>query len=294
MLTRRSFLAGAALAAPTAALAVPILDPFGRNAINPFAAPQGSVAPLLATTGEDPSFDAYLPTLGSNGYTPATITWNGQPYKCDMGSTWNLNMPHSCRVTSDKVRFELHNTLQDRAVNDPSDKRRTEFHYKKFVLSNGIEYWGAYSFLDHSWADPLGMKAKTSGGAHFQMHMPSGGSPAFAFRRYKDGSFGITTNPGGNVKRLTLPLSFNGVHDLVYRCVCHPTTGQLDVWVDGKQILSYRGPMGVSSNGYYACHGLYYAGGVTCNVVAEFANVVEPRTANLLGRVGVVPVWPAA
>lgn len=300
-LSRRQMIAGgaaAALAAPAAAQ-IRVINPFNMapRRFNPLGR-QGSVAPLT-TADEDPSFFAYSSTLGPSGYTPSKASWNGKTWKADMGSTWNLGMDHSWRVTATADRFELHPTPQDRAVNDSADKRRSELHYKKTELANGMEYWGAYSFIDHSWPDPVGMNL-TTGGAHMQMHMPSGNGAAFALRRYRDGTFLVTTNSsaGGNLKQFNAPLSFDAVHDVVYRCICDPAAGELDLWLDGTQVTAFRGLLGIagatSTAGYYFCRGLYYGGGITCNIVAEFANVVTPQTANLLSRVSSPPPWPAS
>lgn len=292
-ISRRNFLVGGAGLAVAAPASAQFIKPFVQ-VLRPLPATQ--VLHPLTTTAEDSSYSAYGSTL-VNGYTPKYPTWLGQTWAADMGSTWNPNMDHCWRSGFAKSRFELHNTTADRSSADPSTKRRTELHDKKHLLANGVEYWGAYSFIDHSWSDPAGMNTKTTGGAHFQMHMPAGGSPAFAFRRYKDGTFQITTcgdnDPVNNHKRYSQVLSFDAVHDIVYRCVIHPTAGQLDVWLDGKQVLSLRNQsIGTSSSGCYPCHGLYYGGGVTCTIVSERGNIAAPTTVNLSARIANAPAWP--
>lgn len=248
------------------------------------------------TATGDASYSQYASTQVS-GYTPQYPTWLGQMWTAAMGATWSPNMDYSWRMTAHKSRFELHNTTNDRARDDPSTKRRTELHDKLHLLANGLTYWGAYSFIDHSWPDPVGMR-NTTGGAHFQMHMPSGGSPAFAFRRDKYGNFTVTTNgdndPTSNHKWYSQVLSFDQVHDIVYRCVIHPVNGQLDVWLDRKLVLSLRNvSLGTSQSGCYPCYGLYYGGGCTCSIVAEHANIAAPSTASLSGRTSISPAWPA-
>lgn len=293
-ISRRHFCAiagGSALVAPgVASAAWPLTSlPFGQSAArtSPFVA--------AGATASDASFATYSSTL-VGGFTPSQLGWGGRTWKADMGSTWTANLDYSCRVTATKIRFELHSTTFDRAVNDPVDKRRTELH-DKTSLPNGVAMWGAFSVNNHAWADPAGMTA-TTGGAMCQMHMPSGGSPAFAFRRDKNGNFLVTTNgandPINNNKRYVGPLSFGAVHDIVYRCVIHPVNGELDVWVDGRQVLTLRGAsIGQTNPGCYWCLGLYFAGGTTCPIVAEYSNHVAPTTNYLLARISSPPSWPA-
>lgn len=251
-----------------------------------------TTATTLSTTS---TATGYQPSL-VNGYTPNHPTWHGHTWAADMGSTWNPNMPYCWEYTSTKARFELHNTSKDKGDNDPSTKRRSELHANKDRLPNGVEMWGAYSFLDHAWSDPAGMKAIGSGGAHSQMHMPSGGSPAFAFRRYKDGRFLVTTNgdndPTSNHKRYIGTLSFGQVHDVVYRFTLHPTHGALDVWLDGRHIVSlWDSSIGSSEVGCYQCYGLYYGRGVTCSVVTEIGNIAFPSRTSLSSRITSRPRW---
>ena len=287
---RDFFVAGAGLVIGGPASAQ-ILRPLPQSNI---LRPLSSIAqPLGAQATSDPSYSQYKSTL-VNGYTPKYAPWLGQQWTVCTGSTWNANMDYCWRTTQTKSRFELHDTPKDKGQNDPSDKRRSELHDKQHPLKNGVQYWGAATFLDRSWSDPAGMKAQKTGGSHMQMHMPNGGSPVFAFRRFGNGEWGITTNPGGNVKRFRTALSFDTPHDVVYRVVPHPNAGQLDVWVDGNQVLSYRGALGVGEDGYYACYGLYYGGGVTGTIIGEVANIAHPSTASLNSRISNRPPWPSA
>ena len=204
-------------------------------------------------------------------------------------------MDYCWRTTSTKSRFELHNSTKDRATGDDSTKRRSELHEHENPMPNGVEMWGAYSFLDQAWSDPAGM-ANLMGGSHMQMHMPDGGSPAFAFRRYKDGQFLVTTNgdndPTTNNKRYKGALAFNRVHDLVYRFIIDPLHGQLDVWVDGNHVVNlWDSSIGTAKPGCYFCIGLYFAGGVTCPVIAEFGNIAFPSRTSLSSRINSPPSW---
>ena len=213
-ISRRDFcrIAGGSSLLPlgTAAAAWPVLTslPFGQN--------PARTSPLvpLSTTTTDPSFASYSSTL-VNGYTPQYPLWSGKTWKAAMGSVWNRNLDHCWRTTPNKLRFELHDATTDRAKSDESNKRRSEIHANRYPLPNGVSLWGAYSFNDHAWADPVGM-SKLQGGAHAQMHMPQGGSPAFAFRRDRNGSFLVTTN-GANDSSTTM--SVIAAHCRSIRCM---------------------------------------------------------------------------
>jgi len=114
---------------------------------------------------------------------------------------------------------------------------------------------------------------------------------------FTNGLFLITTNgandPTSNHKWYSSALAFGQPHDVVYRCVIDPVNGSLDVWVDGRQVLSLtRQSIGVAQSGCYPCYGLYYAGGTTCTVVAEVANIAAPSTLSLSARTLKKPAWP--
>jgi hypothetical protein len=199
------------------------------------------------------------------------------------------------------ARFELHNTEFDRASGDPAEKRRSELHFpKRPRLPNDTPLWGAMSFIHHGWADPSGMEKLTTGGAHGQIHIGSkaGGSPAVAFRRHRDGDFLVTTRgeqEQGNIKRFKAPLAFDQPHDLVYRVVLSPTNGSLAVWLNRQKVVELDGvPIGSHYAECYWNIGAYYAGGVTCPIVAEFANHVYPSPESLLKRTAASLPWPRA
>ena len=232
------------------------------------------------------------------GRTPNKIDWNGRSWSADMGSTWNEGMDHSFQLTENKARFEIEPSPRDRGENDDAHKRRSELHCTKQLLPNGVPLWGAMSFNHHGWSDRAGM-AQVQGGVHGQVHMHKfRGSPALAFRRKGDGRFLVTTRGENDLdgnKRWTGQVPFDRVHDLVYRLVLHPTHGALDVWLDGASIVSVKDvSIGSSLGGCYWCIGCYYGGGVTCPVVAEFANHVFPDLSPLLARVKSPPQWPVA
>lgn len=262
--------------------------------------PIASVATcLLARRGEKSSRGSggYRSSL-VDGYTPKRIDWDGYRWSADMGSTWNPGMDHCFRRGDDMARFELQPTPLDRAAKDGPDKRRSELHCTKTRLPNGVPLWGAMSFNHHRWSDPAGM-AKGWGGVHGQIHMGKfGGSPAVAFRRNRDGQFLVTTRgefDPGNQRRWMAPVSFNDPHDLVYRVLLHPGEGELDVWLDGRKVASIAGAsIGSHRGGSYWCIGCYYSGGISCPVVAEYANHEFPSPRELSRRISDPPAWPIA
>lgn len=253
---------------------------------------------LLARDRDGSRVSAGYRTSLVGGYTPKRIDWDGYRWSADMGSTWNAGMEHSFQPGRDMARFEIQPTPRDRAAGDATGKRRSELHCTKNRLPNGVPLWGAMSFLHHSWSDPQGM-ARRSGGAHGQIHMGKfGGSPALAFRRMRDGRFLVTTRgqfDDRNRRRWMAPLSFNEAHDLVYRVLLHPNEGELDVWLDGKHVMGIRGAsIGSQVGGSYWCLGCYYSGGISCPVVAEFANHAFPSATDLSARTSAPLKWPVA
>jgi hypothetical protein len=244
------------------------------------------------------ALSAYRSSL-VEGHTPHRLDWDGQRWSADMGSTWNEGMDHCFRFTERKAWFEIRPTLLDRAEGDPPDKRRSELHCTRTRLPNGVPLWGAMSFNHHRWSDPAGMAAQDRGGVHGQIHMGKfGGSPAVAFRRTRDGQFLITTrgehDPQNN-RRWTGPVAFDQVHDLVYRVRLHPTEGELDVWLNGRRVVSLtRASIGSHLGGCYWCIGCYYSAGVTCPIVAEYASHEFPSARDLSARIAARPEWPAA
>jgi hypothetical protein len=250
---------------------------------------------LLAQT-TPPKTTYYSSLVG--GYTPKSdLTFAGQTgWRAAAGSTWNSGMDHSLRLSSQKkaLRVELRDTPRDNTDGD-EDGRRSELK-GIWKLPNAAPLWGAFSFIHHRWADPAGM-AELYGGVYGQIHMgPFGGSPAVAFRRHKSGDFMVTTRGElntSNTKRYKAPLAFGAVHDIVYRAVMHPTHGELTVWLNGLKIVDIKGESIGSSLADYIWHiGAYFSGGITCPIVAEFANHVYPWQGDLSARITRRPTWP--
>jgi hypothetical protein len=199
-----------------------------------------------------------------------------------MKSTSTPRLDYCWRITEMRSRFEL-----------KADETRSELHETRTKLPNGVSMWGAFSYLDRSWPNAAGMLAG-NGGCFVQMHWPGSGSPAFAFRRGGDGKLVITTRGDGetNMKRYEASMAFDEPHDIVYRFVLG-ANGELDVWLDGNQIVSFRGPVGSTTPGCYWCIGCYYAGGTGGNdVVQEYGNHVFPTTSSLASRASSPRSWP--
>ena len=252
---------------------------------------------LLARRSSGDARAGYRSSL-IDGYTPKRIDWDGYRWSADMGSTWNPRMEHCFRPGDDMARFEIRPNPSDRAAKDAPAKRRSELHCTRDRLPNDVPLWGAMSFNHHRWSDPEGM-ARGWGGVHGQVHMGKfGGSPALAFRRARDGRFMVTTrgeNDGENQRRWAGAVSFDRPHDLVYRLLLHPNQGELDVWLDGKRVVSLTGTsIGSGRGGSYWCLGCYYSGGISCPIVAEYANHDFPSPRDLSARISAPPAWPAA
>jgi len=256
----------------------------------------GALAQRLIRSNDE---NVYRSTL-VNGLTPAAIDWSGRKWRCNMGSTWNPGMDYCLRLTERRARFEIRATPSDHGRGEDDRKRRSELSGSVFGdktrLPNSLALWGAFSFIHHSWTDPDGM-AELDGGVHGQIHMGSkfGGSPALAFRRNKHGEFVITTRGELEpqvISRYRTALSFDQVHHIVYRVVLHESEGSLGVWLDGRKVLDLpRASIGSHFADSFWNIGCYYAGGVSCPVVAEYSNHVYPGATDLGASAATPPEW---
>jgi hypothetical protein len=220
-----------ALIAAPAIAQITILRPFGPShvrVLNPFGAPQGSVRRLATTSGIE-TYSA--PPVGANGLALKTFDWGGHRWSNDSGQTWNLNVPYAIGLGTTKARFEVHDTSFDRGSADASTQRRAEMSMgnKLDRFFNDRDYWHAFTFVAH--VDCV--TCLTQGGTIMQMHWPSNGNPAFAFRLVNyNGGYGlrITTrsDSSGNVIRYTGPLTGDVPHDLVYYFKLDGAAGELE------------------------------------------------------------------
>lgn len=263
--------------------------------------PAGSHA-IICASEADTIRSEYRP-IEPSSLPAAEVTWAGRPWRVNSGAVKDPPLTYAIQTShhGNKLRIELRDGARDNSPNDSPGVRRAELSGSLYGdttrLPNGQALWGAYTFRHHSWADPERMRALT-GGVYGQIHMGSafGGSPALAFRRTRSGAFQITTrgelDPEGSV-RYEAPLSFDEVHDLVYRVILHPTDGSLTVWLDGEPIVQVtEASIGHSNGESYWNFGLYFSGGIADSVVAEFANHVYPAPESLENRVSAPPCWP--
>lgn len=284
--SRRLFCGGAlaATAAPAFALEKWIKCPDGgvvKHGTKCLTTP--TLAPATTSTAAAAGTQTqYQSTLGPGGLTPKYPDWNGRKWSAAMRSTSTPGLDYCWRKTENRSRFELR-----------PGETRSELHASSADLPNGVSMWGAFTYRDTPWPKPSGMLA-APGRCFTQMHWPGSGSPAFAFRRGGNGTFVITTRGDGqsNTRRYDRPMSFGVPHDIVYRFVLGPN-GALDVWLDGRQILNFRGPVGSATPGCYWCIGAYYAGGTGGNVVVqEYGNHAFPSTKSLANRAASPMAWP--
>jgi hypothetical protein len=261
---------------------ISILNPFsGPHALNPFAAPQGSVSPLTTATASTP-YPCSPPATNSTGYVPREgSVWLEINDKLGMnnGMTWNHNTPYAvCLGTaSDYARVELHDTTFDHGQNDPSTKRRAEFETSsKFV--NGVESWQGYSFRVQVTNLRSGFSSRL-----MQVHWPSAASPAIGDSiKYANGGliFVVSTKNDNtdNVIRGQAPLSQGTVHDVVTHFLLG-VNGYEDTYLDGKLISHFVGFVGSDKlNGYRLRLGNY--GTIPgMQVVTEYKNITTPPNA---------------
>ena len=86
------------------------------------------------------------------------------------------------------------------------------------------------------------------------------------------------------------PVSFGEKHDLVYAVTLDPRHGNVRVWLDGKLIVDAVDiSIGSRHADSYWAFGLYFAGGVTSPVVAEYDRVIPPGPRPLIERI-VAPI----
>lgn len=253
------------------------------------------------TTTESAIVADYLPTL-SPTYTPAQLRWLVRDYRVNAPATDYANLPHSVKhgANWNRIRFEVR--PDDPAMESNAVKRRAEMSGSIYGdptrLPNGKELWGAFSIIQTPWSDPEGMKS-TYGGVYGQIHMGSkvGGSPALAFRRHQGGNLRITTRgefDDAGTTRYDATLSWGVVHDFVYQLTLDPVAGKLRVWIDGRKVVDVANvSIGHSLADSYWNFGLYFPGGVTAPVSAEYGNHVYPSQYSLLNRVTAPPQWPA-
>jgi hypothetical protein len=92
-----------------------------------------------------------------------------------------------------------------------------------------------------------------------QIKQSDGDGPLIA-ERYRDGAHTISIESHGKKKRFTLPRIRKGEwQDIIYRVRYHDKDGYIDIWMNGKKVATYKGPLGSSEfrNFFYHKMGLY-------------------------------------
>jgi hypothetical protein len=289
------------LAAPASAQ-IGTINPFAPSTIRvlrPFAAPQGATTQRVTASATDET--CVLPaTPTSTGLQPKPFSDGLYKWNNDSGQVWNTQVPYAIGkcTTSDgrrRWRFELHDTPYDHGLSDPSTKRRAEIgataSYEKF--HNHITYWIAFSVLEH-WDNPL---LDTELRISQFLHWPSGASPAGALTVANvNGHIVLRVTTCGdshvNIVRAQVPYTLDVPHDFVIQTTPDGTNGVLNVWMDGKQILAFKGPVGSNiEDGYTFRAGSYnHLGGN--RAVEEMGNIAPfPSTADLSARISAPPAW---
>ena len=232
------------------------------------------------------------PTLQLDGIAAKRFTWLGHVWNNDSGQAWSSRVPYAIRFTSDgHIRFELRDSPDDRGQIDPPHKRRAEISSIGDRFRNHVPYWMAYGFKTH-W-DCVACQVNTGDGHEsMQIHWPSRGSPALAFRMAPyDGSAGfkITTRGDGerNVDRYAGPISLDQCHDVVFHFELG-ARGFEEVWLDGKQVSNLHDiPVGTDAEDGYAMRLGPYTGEMAGNrIISDYSNIAPfPSTADLSARI---------
>lgn len=234
------------------------------------------------------------------GFQPSFVKALGWRWSSATGSEWNQDMPHCFQVDEDLglMRFELRDTPQDRGEGDSNtEKRRAEISTvdeDDHMAHNGQEVWTAYLFKVQPW--PAGMEELGSAAISIsQMKWPSGSSPARGHRLTKDAFFRATkSGKTDNVKLYTgtVRMDDGKPHSIVERLVLGGTNGEWDLWLDGEQIVEFRGDIGTDAkDGYSPSYG-WYGAPISGTLVIEYAELEQLSSEDLSHRISSPPEWP--
>lgn len=231
------------------------------------------------------------------------IGWGRHRAKISGAGRGMVNLGHSLNTSrKGTIRFEVRNSTQDRGLADSETVRRSELAFSRVRSGKNTVLWDAFGVLPEAYADPASMM-ESSGGLFSQMKTDGPGSPVLGMRRTRGDKLQITTRaidePGLGETLFEGEWKLGVPHYFVRRMVFGSGTGQLDVWMDGRKIVSARNiRMGSSNpaNAPYPKLGAYYSRGLgssPCSrVVNEFANYREPTTTNLSHLIKNPPPWP--
>ena len=85
----------------------------------------------------------------------------------------------------------------------------------------------------------------------------SSNSPSIS-NRFKSGVFSIKLKTQQGEREFPVPLFKIGKwNDLIYRIILSPTNGELDVWLNNQQVISFRGPTAIVNRIHLFKMGIY-------------------------------------
>ena len=250
----------------------------------PIPEPTPVPVPAPEPSPEPPSGSFAPPPLGSDGLANKYFEWDGRQWSNRNGMVWNDRVPYAVGLADGRLRFELHDTVNDRGPNDPDHKRRCEIGTNVNWPDDG--FWFAFSVK----TDIIGGDLTDLGNTLNQFQSTDGSSPAFANRlQYIDGKVYMvqTARPtGGSSKTIGKGLFELGVpHDVVN--YINFRDGVAKTWLDGKLITDWRGAFGGSDGLRLGSYGAPLGG---MKIVQEYANISAfPSAASLEGRIANPP-----
>jgi hypothetical protein len=157
------------------------------------------------------------------------------------------------------------------APGDPttSGSHRSELEFPPNVV-NGQTYWIGFSVNVQDWGTLLNGDAALFGTQVHSGDSSKGFSPSFSFAVYGGPNGGRTfqvfrtSNTSGTgqtmVKYPDIPIKFGQWSDFVIKFRhALDSSGLLQIWIDGQQVVDYKGPIGFNTPGYkdYAKFGYY-------------------------------------
>lgn len=230
------------------------------------------------------------PPIGADGLANS-FTALGHKWSERNGMAWNTACPYAVGIAGDRLRFELHDTPNDRGPNDPDHKRRCEIGTNVAWPNTG--FWFAYSVKTQI----IGGDITDLGNTQNQFQSTDGSSPAYANRmQYDSGSpskvsLVQTARPtGGSSKEVGKGVyTLDEWHDVVN--YIDFAAGVAKTWLDGELITDFKGTFGGSDGLRLGIYGAPLGG---MKIVQEYANVSAfPSAADLSGRVSNPPKMPS-
>jgi len=195
---------------------------------------------------------------------------------------WSVE--RAANLTCDAFRFEVRSGDQwPEDSNSGENKERSEFDGYKKRWGDKTSVWGAYSFF----VEP-GAAYHSDWTAISQMH----GSEVRPFFVQFRGEALVIYTERRETTRVVDDIRYSGTlqrgvwHRVVFHLIQSSSDdGIFDFWLDGAQIVSFKGAIGSDGNKAYWKFGIYRGyGPITAPLAIEFANM-EVGTRELSGRV---------